>query len=181
MSLKEKAKEIKLVITDVDGVLTEGKIFLGTDHQEWKAFHAQDGLGIALAQKAGIKIAIITGRYSEAVERRAQELSIEHLYQKISNKREVFFQILEKLHLTSVETAYIGDDLNDLPILAEVGLKLAVANAVLEVRERVDYITQKAGGQGAVREALEAILKAQGKWEGLVEAYLRKPEEGGQQ
>jgi len=82
MSLKEKAKEIKLVITDVDGVLTEGKIFLGTDHQEWKAFHAQDGLGIALAQKAGIKIAIITGRYSEAVERRAQELSIEHLYQK---------------------------------------------------------------------------------------------------
>lgn len=181
MGLREKVEKIKLFITDVDGVLTDGSIILGIDNQEYKVFHAQDGLGINLAQKAGLTIAIITGRYSEAVETRAKELNIVHLYQKAKNKKEVLNQLLNELKLTKKETAYIGDDLNDLPILGEVGLKLAVANAVPEVKEQVDYVTQKEGGQGAVREALVLILKTQGKWHSLVESYLLKPEEGGEQ
>lgn len=178
---QEKAKKIKLFITDVDGVLTNGQIVLGTSHQEWKAFHAQDGLGIALAQKAGLKVAIITGRYSEAVEKRAEELDISLVYQKIKDKRKALKEILAELELAKEEIAYLGDDLNDLPILGQVGLKLAVANAVPEVKARVDYVTEKAGGQGAVREALTLILQAQDKWEGIVEAYLAQPEEGGKQ
>jgi len=178
---QEKAKKIKLLITDVDGVLTNGQIILGPGHQEWKSFHVQDGLGIALAQKAGLAVAIITGRSSEAVEKRAQELTIKLVYQKIKDKRTALLQILKELALAKEEVAYIGDDLNDLPILEIVGLKLAVANAVPEVQIRVDYVTQKEGGQGAVREALVLILQAQGKWEELVDSYLKKPEEGGAQ
>jgi len=177
MDLQEKAKKIKLFITDVDGVLTNGQIVLGTSKQEWKAFHAQDGLGIALAQKAGLTIAIITGRYSEAVQQRGQELQIKHVYQKISNKRETLNNLLEQLKIKPEETAYMGDDLNDLPILEQVGLKLAPANAVEEVRARVDYVAQKAGGEGAVREALVLILKAQDKWHNLVENYSQVPGE----
>ena len=178
---QEKAKKIKLFITDVDGVLTDGQITLGTQHQEWKSFHAQDGLGIALAQKAGIAVAIITGRYSEAVERRAQELNIKFVYQKIKDKRKALQEIMAELDLTRAEIAYIGDDLNDLPILEQAGLRLAVANAVPEVKVRVDYVTEKEGGKGAVREALVLILQAQGKWEEIVASYLEKPEEGGEQ
>lgn len=177
----EKAKKIKLFITDVDGVLTDGQIVLGTQHQEWKSFHAQDGLGIALAQRSGLLVAIITGRYSEAVERRAEELNIKYVYQKIKDKRKVLEDLLRKLGLTKEQTAYIGDDLNDLPILDEVGLKLAVANAVPEVKARVDFITSQEGGRGAVREALTLILEAQGKWKEIVASYLKKPEEGGEQ
>jgi len=178
---QEKAKKVKLFITDVDGVLTNGQIILGTQHQEWKAFHAQDGLGIALAQKAGLTVAIITGRYSEAVERRGQELGLKFVYQKIKDKREALEGILQTLNLAKDQVAYLGDDLNDLPILEEVGLKLAVANAVPEVKARVDYVTEKEGGQGAVREALTLILQAQGKWDQIVAAYLKRPEEGGRQ
>lgn len=172
--LVEKLKQIKIFITDVDGVLTDGRIILGSGGLELKAFHAQDGLGLHLAKKSGLKIAVITGRYSEAVERRGRELDFDYVFQGVTDKKSVLREILNKEGLTLDETAYIGDDLNDLPILKLVGVRLAVGNAAVEVKESADYITRKEGGQGAVREAVELILQAQGKWEKIVAAYLEK-------
>ncbi|AGB42290.1 3-deoxy-D-manno-octulosonate 8-phosphate phosphatase, YrbI family [Halobacteroides halobius DSM 5150] len=158
--LKEKVVKIKLFITDVDGVLTDGRIVLGNDGEEFKFFHVQDGMGIKLAQEAGIKTAIITGRESKLVERRADELEIDQVYQNIDDKLGVFTSLLEKYQITEDEVAYIGDDVNDLPILEKVGLALTVANGVSQVKEKVDYITKRAGGRGAVREAIELLLQA---------------------
>lgn len=156
-----KAEKIKLFITDVDGVLTDGRIVLGNDGEELKFFHVHDGLGIKLAQEAGIKTAIITGRESKLVSRRAGELEISEVHQNIKDKLAVFDSLLEKYEISAENAAYIGDDLNDLPILERVGLSLSVANGVEEVREKVDYVTEKAGGEGAVREVIELILASQ--------------------
>lgn len=172
--LAEKLKKIKIFITDVDGVLTDGRIILGSNGLELKAFHAQDGLGLHLAQKAGLKTAIITGRYSEAVERRGRELAFDYVFQGVTDKKSVLREILTKEGLNLNEAAYIGDDLNDLPILKLAGVKLAVNNAVNEVKEAADYVTRKDGGCGAVREAVELILKAQDKWEKIMSGYLEK-------
>ncbi|SJZ47272.1 KdsC family phosphatase [Selenihalanaerobacter shriftii] len=166
--LTSKATNIKLFITDVDGVLTDGRIILGNDGQEMKFFHVQDGKGIKLAQEAGIEVAIITGRESEAVTRRAKELAITEVHQGIKDKVATFNQLLSKYDLDSEEVAYIGDDLNDLLLLRRVGLALTVANGVNEVKEEADYITKKDGGRGAIREVIELILKMQGKWEKLL-------------
>ncbi|SDC09257.1 MULTISPECIES: KdsC family phosphatase [unclassified Candidatus Frackibacter] len=167
-NIKSKAQNIKLFISDVDGVLTDGRIILGSDGQEFKSFNVQDGKGIKLAQEAGIEVAIITGRESEAVTQRAKELAIEEVHQGIDDKVAIFKEVLAKYNLTTEEVAYIGDDLNDLLFLKEVGLALTVANGVAEVKEVADYITDKHGGQGAVREALELILKLQGVWQQLI-------------
>lgn len=172
--LAEKLRNIKIFITDVDGVLTDGRIILGSNGIELKSFHAQDGLGLHLAKKAGLKLAVITGRYSEAVERRGKELDFDYVFQGVSDKTSVLREILIKEGLSLSEVAYIGDDLNDLPILKQVGVKLAVSNAVDEVKEEADYITCKEGGSGAVREAVELILEAQGKKKKIVAAYLEK-------
>ncbi len=158
-----QAKKIELFITDVDGVLTDGRIVLGNDGEELKFFHVHDGLGIKLAQQAGIKTAIITGRESELVDRRAGELEISEVHQNIKDKLEVFANLLSKYDISEENVAYIGDDLNDLPILKKVGLSLTVANGVQAVQDEVDYTTEKEGGQGAVREAIELILAAQDK------------------
>ncbi|WP_408955148.1 KdsC family phosphatase [Natroniella sp. ANB-PHB2] len=157
-NLKEKVEEIKMFITDVDGVLTDGRIILGSEGQEFKCFHVHDGLGIKLAQEAGIEVAIITGRKSEAVTRRAAELGLEEVHQGVKDKLEVLKQLLERYNLTVEQVAYIGDDLNDLVILKEIGLAMTVANGVDEVKEVADYVTNKAGGQGAVREAIEVVI-----------------------
>lgn len=161
--LKEKAKKVKLFITDVDGVLTDGRIVLGNNGEELKFFHVHDGKGIQLAHEAGIATAIITGRESKLVERRAEELSIKEVHQNIKDKIKVFNDVLDKYNVTAEEVAYIGDDVNDLEILERVGLSFTPANGVKKVKEVVDYITTKEGGQGAVREAIELILEYQGE------------------
>ena len=161
--LDAQAKEIKLFITDVDGVLTDGRIVLGNDGEEFKFFHVHDGMGIKLAQRAGIKTAIITGRESKLVERRAGELEISEVHQNIKDKLAVFADLLDKYGISEENVAYIGDDLNDLKILKRVGLSFSVANAMQTVKDEVDYVTEKAGGEGAVREAIELILNSQEK------------------
>ncbi|GAB6137341.1 KdsC family phosphatase [Halanaerobaculum tunisiense] len=159
--LEEQASRIKLFITDVDGVLTDGRIVLGNNGEEFKFFHVQDGMGIKLAQEAGIKTAIITGRESQLVARRAEELAITEVHQNIKDKLGVFANLLDEYEISRQEVAYIGDDVNDLPILQEVGLALTVANGVEQVKAEVDYVTNRQGGEGAVREAVELILAAQ--------------------
>ncbi len=163
--------EIKIVIFDVDGVLTDGRIILDSNNNESKAFHVQDGTGITYLHRAGIKTAIISGRESKVVEYRAKELSIEDVYLGIHNKIEAYEKILEKHKLKDSETCYVGDDLIDLPILRRAGFSVAVPNASLEVKENVSYVTSAPGGYGAIREVAEKILKSQGKWEKIISRY----------
>jgi len=165
-SIIKKALKIKLFITDVDGVLTDGSLILGNNGEEFKSFNSQDGMGIKLLQKNDIKVAIITGRSSKIVENRAEELDIKEVYQGIDDKIKTFNNLLDKYSLNSNEVSYIGDDLNDLPVLNEVGLSFTVSNGVDKVKENVDYITEKSGGKGAVREAVELILNIQSDFNG---------------
>jgi 3-deoxy-D-manno-octulosonate 8-phosphate phosphatase (KDO 8-P phosphatase) len=181
---KLRAKKIKLFIFDVDGVLTDGKLFFipqplpaGADPNtqtsvEVKGFHAHDGAGISLIRLAGIKTGLITKRTSATVGIRARDLKIDHIHQGIQDKLGVFREILKKEGLTPAEAAYVGDDVIDLPVLRNCGLAIGVANARKEVKEEVHYVTPHAGGDGALRDAIEYILKAQGKWEKTVEAYI---------
>lgn len=168
-----RSQSIKLIVLDVDGVLTNGQIVFGRDGELMKAFHAQDGLGITLAHKMGIRTAIITGRESQMVELRSQELKIEDVYQGAMSKTEALGALMDKYQLTLEEIAYIGDDLNDLPVLLRVGFACAVANAAFEVKEHAHFVTQQTGGNGAVREVIEFILKAQGNWEKIIGEYLQ--------
>ncbi len=168
-----RAKKIKLLSLDTDGVLTTGQLFYTEQGEFMKPFNTQDGLGIKLAQKAGLTIAIITGRKSIMLEKRAAELGITDIYQGIGDKKEVMDRLLTKHALGKEEMAHIGDDLNDLPILSRCGLACAVDNAVAEVKERSHFITTRQGGQGAVRETIEFILKAQNKWQETIEHYLK--------
>lgn len=172
MYYKIHVANIKLIIFDVDGVLTDGKIVIGTNGELFKSFHCQDGLGIKLLQAAGIKTAIITGRKSEIVAKRGLELKIGDVYQGVQNKLTALFDLEKKYGLSSDEIAYIGDDLIDLPVMCRIGLACAVANAAPEVKGMAKYVAQANGGDGAVREVAEMILKAQGKWDALVETYL---------
>lgn len=172
MDIKAQAAKIKLVIFDVDGVLTSGHIFTGRDGEIMKQFHTHDGMGITAAHLAGLKTAIITGRESQMVKIRGAELKIGDIYQAAKDKIEALNELAAKHNLNMDEIAYVGDDLNDLAVIVQVGFACAPANAVPEVKERVHYTATKNGGQGAVREILELILKAQGKWENVVTAYI---------
>jgi len=163
--------EIKIVIIDVDGVLTDGKIILDANGSESKSFYVQDGTGITYLHRAGIKTAIISGRESKAVVHRAKELCIEDVYQGIHNKIEAYEKILKKHRIKDNETCYIGDDLIDLPILRRVGFSVAVPNAPLELKRSVSYVTSAPGGYGAIREVTEKILKSQGKWDMIISRY----------
>lgn len=165
MSLSEKINKIKLLLLDVDGVLTDGSIILAGANEEIKTFHIHDGLGIKLAQANGIEVGIITGRSCAAVRRRCAELEIKIVYEGKQNKLEAYEQIKQQLRLTDEAIAYIGDDLPDLPILKKVGLSCAVNDAREEVKAAAAFITSRAGGRGAVREVVELILKNQGKWD----------------
>jgi len=156
--------EIKLLILDVDGVMTDGRISIDDQGVETKAFNVKDGYGIRLLLAAGIDVAIITGRRSKSVEHRASDLGIKRIYQGVTDKKAVCIRLLEEKRLTSGQACFIGDDLPDIPLLKFVGLPVAVADAVKEVRETAQYITEKNGGNGAVREVCELILKAQGAW-----------------
>jgi 3-deoxy-manno-octulosonate cytidylyltransferase (CMP-KDO synthetase) len=153
-------RNIKLLILDVDGVLTDGGIYFGRGNQILRRFHVQDGQGIKSLQEKGIEVAIITGHHSEAVAQRSQQLDIKHVYQEVSDKNDVLEKLIQKLNIHMEEVAYLGDDLADLPVLKQVGFPIAVKNAVAEVKDIALYITKKTGGDGAVREVCDLVLKA---------------------
>lgn len=161
-SVQAKAKKIKLLLLDVDGVLTDGRIILDNQGNELKAFHVRDGHGIKLAQRAGIVIGIITGRKSEVVNIRARELGITEVHQGAHEKIAVYDHILKKYGFRDAEVAYMGDDVVDLAIFQRAGLAVTVADADPAVKPFVDLVTRAAGGQGAVRELINLILKKQG-------------------
>jgi len=166
-----KIKPIKLILMDVDGVLTDGGIILGNAGIELKIFNVQDGAGIVLARAAGLKTGIITGRESEAVQQRALELKMDVVLQGQTDKLKAYANLKNSLQLTDLEIAYIGDDLADLPVLNRAGFSASVANGRPEVRAVVDYVTQASGGHGAMREIIDLILKLQGKWELALSKY----------
>ncbi len=171
--LVEKVKAVKILIFDVDGVLTDGSIYYTDQGIEIKRFDVKDGFGIRMLKKGDIDVALVTARSSAALRKRAQNLEIKRVYQGTENKVEAFNKILDETWLTPEETAYVGDDLIDLPLLARAGFSISVADAAPEVRERVDYVTEARGGHGAAREITELILKVQGKWDPLVSKYLK--------
>ena len=156
---------IKLVLLDVDGTLTDGGIYRGNNGEELKRFNVKDGYAIVNAQKLGIEFGIITGRKSELVEIRSNELKIKYLYQGISEKTVILEEIMQKTGLKKVEIAYMGDDLNDILIMKQSGLIGAPKDAANEVVQIADFVSEKNGGSGAVREFVEYILKKDGKWE----------------
>ena len=162
---------IKLVIFDVDGVLTDGRIIIDDEGNETKFFHVRDGHGLKLLQRAGLKAALLTGRQSRVVLLRAAELGIELIYQGAKNKLEPYEKILKDLSLTEAEVAFAGDDLVDLPVMRRVGLAMAPADAIDEVKAAAHYVCRQAGGRGAVREMVELILKGQDRWNKLVARY----------
>ncbi|GER67119.1 3-deoxy-D-manno-octulosonate 8-phosphate phosphatase [Weizmannia acidilactici] len=164
--------KIKCIVMDVDGVLTDGRLIMEEDGQEWKAFHSMDGLGITLAKSAGIRFAIITGRKSGIVSRRAKELGIDEVHQGIRDKFTVFTELVSRFGLSFDETCYIGDDLNDLMIMREAGFSCAPRNAAKWVKQEADYVTEKNGGEGAVREVIDLILSRQYDYEKLALHFL---------
>lgn len=171
--LLEIAKNIKLLILDVDGVLTDGSIILDNKDNEFKVFHVRDGHGIKMILRAGIHVAIITGRYSKVVERRAKELGIPEVMQQCFDKRVVYRTFLEKYSLHDEEVAFIGDDVVDIPLLKMAGFSVAVADAPEEVKAVAMMITKNRGGRGAVREICEFLLKAKGLWERIIDEYAQ--------
>jgi 3-deoxy-D-manno-octulosonate 8-phosphate phosphatase (KDO 8-P phosphatase) len=179
-SFAEKLKAIRLLAMDVDGVLTDGSILLGTDASgkrlELKAFNVKDGLAIGLAQAAGLEIAWITGRISAVVEHRAGELRVRHLIQWARNKRRALADLKAQLSLHTSQVLYIGDDLNDVPAFGEAGVRVAVADAPDGLAAQVDWVTTLPGGRGAVREVIERVLRAQGRWDEAVTSFLARLE-----
>jgi len=196
---KKRAKKIKLLLFDVDGVLTDGKLYIfpapagieqttqehaakhggkggfglvSQSHLEAKGFHAHDGTSISLARLGGIKTGLITKRISETVALRARDLKLEYVHQGIQDKLSVFREILQQEKLRPAEAAFVGDDVIDLPVMRNCGLAIAVQNARKEVKDEAHYVTSHAGGDGALRDAVEYILKAQGKFMKVVEEYI---------
>jgi 3-deoxy-D-manno-octulosonate 8-phosphate phosphatase (KDO 8-P phosphatase) len=171
LTLALAAKPIELLLSDVDGVLTDGRLAFDNQGIETKQFHIRDGMGIKLWQKAGHRFGVITSRTSQIVKVRAAELGVEIVRQGFEEKLPVVKELVEQLGLTARQVAYIGDDLPDLPVLTFVGLGITVADAAREVRSAARHVTQAAGGFGAVREVVEMILQAQGRWDDLVSKY----------
>ncbi len=163
---------IDWIVSDVDGVLTDGTILLGADGSEQKQFHLQDGHGIRLWRRAGGDIALLSGRSSPATLRRAEQLNIKHVFQDCHTKLPILQTFLKTQGIAPERVAYVGDDLLDLPPVRYVGFGVAVADAVDELKEYADYVTSRPGGRGAVREVIDYILKRAGKWESLMERYL---------
>ena len=166
------AKELKLLVLDVDGVLTDGRLYFGNSGEELKAFNIHDGLGIKLLQDNGVSVAIITGRQSELVKRRAENLGIRHVIQGREDKLIALDELRDRLKLDYARIAYMGDDLPDLPAIRQAALGMTVANANAFVAKHADWQSSACGGEGAVREACEMILHAQGKLTAALEKYL---------
>ena len=171
LSPEQRAALCKGIIFDVDGVMTDGMVFVGAQ-DEFKAFNIQDGHGIVLARKMGLKVAFLTGRASTSTRTRARELGVDEVFESKAGKGPALRELLAKLHLKANEVCYVGDDLVDLPAMRQVVFPVAVANAVPEVKFHAAWVTSKAGGHGAAREVIEAILKAQERWAYAVQKYL---------
>jgi 3-deoxy-D-manno-octulosonate 8-phosphate phosphatase (KDO 8-P phosphatase) len=170
-NVKDKLEKVKLLIMDVDGVMTDGRIIMDNEGREIKNFNVRDGHGLKILQRYGIKVAIITGRQSKVVEYRAKDLEIKDVYQKVYDKKRAFEKILKKYKLSKEVTAFIGDDIVDIPVLRRVGFSVAVADAADVVKKSVDYVTKNKGGHGAIREVCEMILQAQDKWREIAVKY----------
>lgn len=170
--LQQRAKAIKLAIFDVDGVLTDGRLYFLTDGSEFKTFNTLDGQGIKMLINSGVRTAIISGRSTPVVEKRANNLGIQHLYQGREDKLVVLDELLGELGLNYAQVAYLGDDLPDLPVIRRVGLGMAVANAAGFVRQHAHGVTEARGGEGAAREFCELIMRAQGSLDAALDAYL---------
>ena len=169
--IEERAKKIKMLVLDVDGVLTDGKIIYNDLGIESKNFNVKDGFAMLILNRAGIKSAIITAKKSRVLVKRIKEMMINRLYQNAFNKLEAYRDILKRFGLADEDICYIGDDLLDLPLLKRVGLAVSVTDGVEEVKTAAHYVTEKKGGEGAVREVIELILKAQEKWEEATRRY----------
>jgi 3-deoxy-D-manno-octulosonate 8-phosphate phosphatase (KDO 8-P phosphatase) len=172
-SIERRASHIKLLLMDCDGVLTDGRLWLTDDCDEQKTFDTKDGLGLDLLHRAGLKSGIITGRSSKAVARRAGELGIEFVRQGDPEKIAAFEEVLRLAGVDDDQVAFIGDDLTDIPLMQRSELSVAVADAVEEACSVAHYVTRAKGGRGAVREVIEIILKSQGRWNDLVDEYLK--------
>lgn len=171
--VEKRAARVKLLLMDCDGVLTDGRVWIFDNGEEQKGFHTRDGLGIDLLHRAGLRSGIISGRTSTAVQNRAQGLGMSFVIQGCEDKRKAFDETLDQAGVENLEVAYIGDDLNDVPLMLQSGLGVAVADAALETREHAHYVTKAAGGFGAVREVCELILKSQGRWDELIGLFTR--------
>ena len=170
--MREQLRRIRLLLLDVDGVLTDGRIFYNDHGVESKTFDVKDGHGLKLLQRAGLRVGIITGRSSEVVKVRAAELGIDILFQGVRDKLEPYRRVLADYELQDSEVAYVGDDLVDLPILQRVGFAVTVADAVEEVKPTVHYVCRRPGGRGAVREVCDLILKEAGYWPEVTARYF---------
>lgn len=169
--LKERLSRVKIVLVDVDGVMTDGRIVFGNYGDELKFFDVQDGFGLVMLRRAGFKTIMISAKKSRINQKRAKEVRITKIYQNVFDKLKVYEKILRKYRAEDAEVCYIGDDLIDIPVLRRAGFAVAVKNAVQEVQERAHYVTQKSGGRGAVREIADMILKNQGKWDEVTKRY----------
>ena len=171
--VQKRAARIKLLLMDCDGVLTDGRVWIFENGEEQKGFHTRDGLGIDLLHRAGLRSGIISGRTSTAVQKRADGLGMSFVRQGCEDKQKAFSETLVQAGVENLEVAYIGDDLNDLPLMLQSGLGVAVADAAPETREHAHYVTNAAGGFGAVREVVELILKSQDRWDDLIASYIQ--------
>jgi 3-deoxy-D-manno-octulosonate 8-phosphate phosphatase (KDO 8-P phosphatase) len=172
---QQKAAKIKIVIFDIDGVLTDGSLYFDNKGEEFKAFNSKDGHGLRMLQESGVEVALITGRQSELVKHRAANLKLSPslVYQGYRDKLPAFEDLLEKTGLSKENIAFVGDDVIDLPIMSQVGFSISVADGHWFVREHADWITREKGGKGAAREVCEFILEAQGKLQILLDSYLK--------
>lgn len=171
--LEERIKKIKLLILDIDGILTDGRIIYDNRGNELKFFDVQDGFGIVLLKRIGIDTIIMTAKKSRVVTRRARDFNVKHIYQNCFDKLATFQDILKKFRVSSDEICFVGDDLIDIPVMKRVGLAASVPNAVDETKEAAHYITKRTGGRGAVREICDLIIKTQDKWQDVMGRYLR--------
>ena len=160
MTIDDKLKKLKLLIFDVDGILTDNTVIMGGNGAEYKQFHIADGLAFYMAKMAGLKIALVSGRYSAATDSRAKELEVDELYQGYTNKADIITELMDKYQLSMDEISFMGDDLVDLQAMKAVGVRVTVGHSPQQIRDRADYITSKEGGKGAVREFIDMVLAA---------------------
>jgi 3-deoxy-D-manno-octulosonate 8-phosphate phosphatase (KDO 8-P phosphatase) len=170
---EERARSIKVIVSDVDGVMTDGGLILGDDGQEYKQFHSQDGLGMKLLKNTGVQMAIITGRTSKVVIKRAENTGIAHFYQGVEDKLEAFVELTRSLNISAEECAFMGDDVVDLPPMRKSGFAITVPHAMPLVKQYAHYITTLQAGRGAVREVCEFIMRAQGTYDAQMARYLQ--------
>ena len=170
----ERARKIRMVLLDVDGVLTDGRLFLASDGSEGRAFNIRDGHGVRMGQRGGLMFGILSGRESKVVTDRAEELYITEVHQRVFEKIERYGEIVDRLELKDEAVCFVGDDLVDLPVLHRVGLAVAPADADEHVRKHVHWVTSRSGGDGAVREVIDLLLHARGKWDLVTRRYFDK-------